>query len=61
MSTKNVALGLLASKVDRGELEISEAIDRAIEIAFNLRKKDEDEEEPPTVRYPKIRAYYQNK
>ena len=47
MENMNVALGVLASKVDRGELDIGEAIERA----FNLGKAKGDDE-PITVRYP---------
>lgn len=45
----NIALGLLASKVDHGKLDISEALEQA----YQINRKAEDEE-PPTVRFPRV-------
>lgn len=50
-SLVKISLGLLISKVDRGEIDISEAIERAYEIG----KKNSDEE-PPTIKFKQARA-----
>lgn len=52
MSQRNVALGLLASKLDRGELDASEAVERAYQLG--LRERGEEEPEPPTMRRPSV-------
>jgi hypothetical protein len=54
--TVNISLGVLASKVDRGELDISEAVERA----YDLGRKGTDDE-PPTVRFPRASSIPPNK
>lgn len=44
----NIALGVLASKVDHGKMDISEALEQAYKI-----NRKTDDEEPPTVRFPR--------
>lgn len=47
MSTKNIALGLLASKIDRGEVDSLSAVEQA----YYLGRKEKNEDDGPiTVR-----------
>jgi len=48
MAKKDVALGILVSKVDRGEMDIAEAVEEAFKLGYKAY-----DEEPTTVRYVK--------